>query len=81
MFENKKVFIPKIGEEVHYSRIIASWYNEASRDRYQFIDWLTYLGIAKNDIDEIAEMYDCGKLELESSVKNFIKFKNCNHIW
>lgn len=81
MLENKKVFIPKLGEEVHYSRIIASWRNEGGTGREQFIDWLLYWEVPDKTIDDILEMAECGKLELEKSVKDFIQFKNCNGVW
>lgn len=84
MLENKKVMVPKIGEEVHYSRIIASWHNcwqDIIGCRRSFKDWLRYLGIEEQAISEISEMEDCGKMELESSVHTFVNFKNQNDIW
>ena len=84
MFENKKVMVPRIGEEVHTSRLIASWLNaggnlyEATLDdegepEYMFCVWLKALGISEDEVDYIWSVVTCGKLELEISTKRFRK--------
>ena len=72
MLENGKVMIPSIGEEVHITRIIASWSKiKGSYDPYMMEAWLITLGVSDEDIHEIKEIYTCGKMELEHSAKDF----------
>lgn len=82
MFENKKVFVPYLGEEIHVSRLIASWLNaggdtyECTLDdegapEYAFRVWLQALGIEEEDIRYIYDFATNGKLELEILAKKF----------
>lgn len=81
MFENKKVYVPKINEEVHVSRIIASWVWHAIQvfgavdttdgPEYAFNVWLEELGISEEDKDYILNFFRNGKLELEILVRKF----------
>lgn len=72
MLENKYF------EGIHYSRFIASWFNVAGDDKnYLFEDWLEQLEIngkhmSEDVIRDIKEMKNCGKLELEGSVRSFL---------
>ena len=71
MFENK--YIPEM--DVHYSRIIASWFKVGgSKYLGDFRKWLKTLDKLTDDQRrEIEFLFDNGKLELEFSAKNFIK--------
>lgn len=82
MLENKKVMVPCIGEEVHFSRLIASWLNadksiyegtldEEGYPEYMFLVWLRALGISEEDVRYIWNFATCGKLELEMAAKKF----------
>ena len=69
ILENKKV------EGVHYSRFIASYVNSGGELYYdEFKAWLEHLNIlSEQDISNIIEMANCGKLELEMDAKLFLK--------
>lgn len=73
MLENKKVK-NNLCEDVHMSRLIASWYN-AVGDYYDgdFEGWLESLGIDQATIRDIVEMWQCGKLELEKNAREYNK--------
>lgn len=82
MLENEKVMVPYIGEEIHVSRLIASWlnvggdtfaatFNNEGVAQYAFLVWLEELGIGEEDIRHIWELVTCGKFELEHSAKKF----------
>lgn len=76
-FENKKYTVFAMGQkfEVHVSRIIASWNNEADTSAAkssQFEDWLETLGLNEVDRKEIFQFAFNGKLELEASVAKFL---------
>lgn len=72
MYENKKVYIPKLGEEVHVSRIIASWRNRDGVISRGFKDWLKELGVDDYDIQYIFYFARNGKLELQDSAEKFL---------
>ena len=72
-FENKKV------GGIHYSRFIASWHNAtAGTDDFEDIkEWLRTLTIdgkpiPEDDINSIAHMATCGKMELEHDCEKFL---------
>lgn len=67
MLENKKVMIPAIGEEVHYSRIIASWRNTGHKYfAGRFERWVTdTLGLSLDVANELIQFAITGKFELE----------------
>lgn len=67
MLENKK------HDGIHYSRYIASWRNMGGRffDE-EFKEWLRSEGFSDEEIREVKEMATCGKLELETTAKQFI---------
>lgn len=68
MLDNKKV----AATGVHYSRYIASWIN--CGNPYGFEDWLESMKeITDSERHDIMEMYMTGKLELELSIKEFLK--------
>ena len=68
MLENKKVKATGI----HYSRYIASWMN--CGNEYGFEEWLkTMPEITEDERRDIKEMYMCGKLELETDIKKFLR--------
>lgn len=81
MLENKKINVPAIGEEIHVSRIIASWFNSAQKPfgwvepegvpEDAFWEWLKELGVNGEDAHYICRFRDCGKLELEHLVRKF----------
>lgn len=73
MLENRKVK-NNLCEDVHMSRLIASWQN-AVGDYYDgdFEGWLESLGIDKQTIRDIVEMWQCGKLELEKHAHEWNK--------
>ena len=76
MFENKLI------DEVHATRYIASWVNVGGTlDRhtgglYDFQDWLESLGLSNDDVMYISYLAICGRLELETSARQFIKNLN-----
>lgn len=67
MLENKK------HNGIHYSRYIASWRNMGGRffDE-EFKEWLRSEGFSDEEIREVKELAECGKLELETTAKQFI---------
>lgn len=67
MLENKK------HDGIHYSRYIASWRNMGGRffDE-EFKEWLRSEGFNEDEIREVKELAECGKLELEMAAKQFI---------
>jgi hypothetical protein len=68
MLENKKVGATGI----HYSRYIASWIN--CGNKYGFEDWLKSMPeITESERRDMVQMWMTGKLELESSVRRFLK--------
>ena len=74
MLENKLV------KGVHSSRYIASWVRSGGRlskleGTDDFDGWLKSLGISDKEIDDIRELATCGRLELESSAKNYLAKK------
>ena len=59
---------------IQYSRYIASWINSDGIGSSVYItDWLESLGLDKDTIREIEDMYMNGKLELELDAKEFIR--------
>ena len=78
---NKKVMA--LGQEVHYSRIIASWAN-ANHAAFggvviydeDFEEWLYSMLIPVDDIKNICEMAVCGKMELIDHANKFIESLN-----
>lgn len=73
-FENAKTE----EHEIHYSRYIASWliagghFNNLT-DTLNFKEWLRSMGLSEDEVQAIADMAVCGKLELENSARAFIK--------
>ena len=61
---------------IYYSRYIASWVNEGGRldhkGLWDFKDWLKSLGLDDTEIKEITYLVKNGKLELETSAREFI---------
>jgi hypothetical protein len=72
MYENKKVYIPKLDEEVHISRIIASWRNR-NGNMFGFKSWLKELGLDDYDITRVWYLATNGKLELQNLADEFCK--------
>ena len=73
MFENRKVYIKALDEEIYISRIIASWKNGGGMIYGNvFKKWLESLGINENDVYDIFRFATNGKLELESSAEKYI---------
>lgn len=70
MFENEKT--KNYG--VHYSRYIMSWYRSGGEPyRDEFKNWLISLDhLTDDEIDDILQMFDNGKMELESSATRFL---------
>lgn len=71
-FENKEV------NGIYYSRFIASYAKSGGNVFYrdEFRAWLEHLGYLNGeDISLILEMATCGKLELETDAKMFLKTK------
>ena len=72
MFENKLI------EGIYVSRFVASWYNEGGGTYRGFKAWLGSLVIndrklTQEEIDYIANFAFNGKLELEESVRRFLR--------
>jgi len=72
-FENKKT-----RNGIHYSRYIASYMKECFKRgkrfwAYQFKEWLRTEQLSEQEIDDICEMADCGKMELETKAYLFLK--------
>ena len=81
MFENKKIYLDCVRNEVHYSRIIASYRNAGGYideiDNDDFVDWLNLLGIDNPyTISDIIELAANGKMELEQIADKFIKSRS-----
>ena len=72
MYENKKVYIPKLDEHVHVSRIIASWQNRHGKISRGFMEWLKELGVDDYDIQYIFNFARNGKFELQYSAEKFL---------
>lgn len=73
-FENAKTE----KHEINYSRYIASWYKAGGQFRHltdtlDFKDWLRSMDLSEDEVQAIANMAVCGKLELEDSAKAFIE--------
>lgn len=71
MFENKTT-----SNGVYYSRYIASWLKAGGEqaDKYAFRDWLDSLGyLTDEEINDITFLKENGRLELETSVRKFVK--------
>ena len=81
MLENKYVE----QYDCHYSRFIASWYNVGGRNvSCMFKRWLkeNFPLLTEQDINAMANMMTCGKLEMEVNARAFLKdytcdFENC----
>lgn len=84
MLENKVIKVPRIGDKVCTSRLLASWLNaggnmyEATLDdegkaEYAFLVWLRALGISEEDVHDIWNVVTCGKFELEMVAQKFRK--------
>ena len=77
MLENKYVK----AYDCHYSRFIASWYN-AGGDSFScmFKRWLkdNFILLTDNEIDDMADMMKCGKLEMEMNAKVFLETYVCD---
>ena len=77
MFENKLTH-----NGIHYSRYIASWINadgdlHFNQYRSRFANWLRATqALTDKEVQEICELAENGKLELEISARNFIKNVN-----
>ena len=76
VWENK--YVKKY--DIHYSRIIASWVRSGgslkSRDLNIFEDWLRSTGaLTEEQIDDVKFLASNGKLEWETSAKNFLNEK------
>lgn len=74
-FENKEI------NGIHCSRYAASWRKTGCKSNYLFKLWLEQLIINGRKLteDEVWFIYNftvCGKLELESNAKLFIKTKH-----
>lgn len=82
MFDNKIVKVPALGgEEIHMSRIIASWTNVGGQiitrrwAKTPFANWCAGLGLDPDVIQEMVYLATNGKLELEDSARKFIENK------
>lgn len=72
MFENRAI------NGIYMTRFIASWMNKGGQIRYgkdrdNFREWLLSLGLSENDAQDILNLATNGKLELETSAKQFLK--------
>ncbi len=72
-FENKET---KRG--IRYSRYIASWAKIGRKYgpvyfNGEFKRWLIMVGCNEEEANEIAELADCGKIELEDTVELFYR--------
>ncbi len=73
MFENKKTEV----QGVHYSRYIASWKNAGGNYfGEQFRKWLGMNCCTEREINDICEMANCGKMELETTAAKYVKKMN-----
>ena len=72
-------FDNKLIAEVHASRYIASWgkmgghFGRGSKGRFDFSDWLESMGLSKDEVYNIYNLATCGRLELETSAREFMK--------
>lgn len=78
MFEN---FVTSKG--IHASRYIASWYRVGGaihplEGHDTFHDWLVSEGLTEDEIAHVIELAMCGKLELQSSARQFLN--NCHSL-
>jgi hypothetical protein len=77
MFENKTV------EGIYYSRFIASWMKVTGKKirwNDEFADWLSLVEIngrrlTEDEIIDIQDLATNGKLELETSIRNYLSVK------
>lgn len=69
MFENKTI------NGIHYTRFIASYYNVCKDPSkiYLLGDWLKHLNLSEDEIHDIIELKNCGKLELEADARIWLK--------
>ena len=82
MLENKYVE----QYDCHYSRFIASWNNVGGRNvSCMFKRWLkeNFPLLTEQDINAMANIMTCGKLEMEVNARAFLKdytcdFENCD---
>lgn len=81
MFENEKVYVSTIDEEVHVSRIIASWRNIAKRrndikglgyESIYFEKWMNYIGLSEENAEKVYAFATCGKMELEHAAVKYL---------
>lgn len=78
MFDNKKIKVRKLDEEVYMSRIIASWLNAKGEinnpywGNTQFRKWCWDLGIDSDDIEHMIRILTNGKRELELLATEYI---------
>lgn len=86
MFENNKINAilgNKKTEvvDVNYTRFIASWFNackNVGKNVYyddEFVAWLTSMVIDKDTANDIRNIANCGKMELEDNARRFIMKK------
>lgn len=70
-FENKTTK----EHEVHYTRYYASWIRGGGDpENYRaFEHWLELLGLDREEISDIRFIAENGKLELEASVRNYVR--------
>lgn len=76
-FENAKTE----EHEIYYSRYIASWYVAGGRfdslnDILNFKDWMRSINLTEDEVEAIAKIAACGKVELEQSARAFINEMN-----
>ena len=74
-FENKRVTVNE-GTGEFYSRIIASWAKEYAPYKIfdnTFKDWLISLGLTDEDVENIYELADCGKMEIEHHADQWLQ--------
>ena len=63
----------------YYTRYIASWtkvntkLGEKTYFGEPFKDWLRHLGLSDTEVNDITNLAECGKLELETDAKEWIK--------
>lgn len=78
MFENKLI------KDIHVSRYIASWHvagghlGTSEKGRFDFAKWLESLGLTDEEVAYIYNYATNGKLELENSVRVFLRDKYVN---
>ena len=78
MLENKYVK----EYDCHYSRFIASWFNVGGKIvSCMFKRWLkeNFTLLTDEDINAMAYMMTCGKLEMEENARRFLKDYECNY--